>query len=963
MITSSDYVSSGKNEDVEIPSQLLLDTQVNDSTKMDTSSGNKETYDSIAVTETHLPTPFELRMLVMGQRFQKLQSESFPLFSPPSVHSEDLDFSRVGLSNPSSTRNLLSSGISTDTDSSVNFSGPRFHKRTAADRWDRVRALVVRQKDSLKDVEKVGMKFENKQVDEEMEGAELEQYWQSSALDLPPPMPKFTPVLDDIEFNELDEDASYHSVLELPPELEAFELPPPPRYEEEFQEASGNVALTVSRVPESVLSKHQEELDNKLMEERRSTADKIRAKEVDILWRENLARERVIKLEKEAQERIAVEKMKYGQYLQHKEAELSNSFRRAREQLEQGVKAQKAAIYQKYGEYEVDQEALSRRAVVSYDNIPQPIEVRVHFLRALKTKLPKGAYVLMLSQFDRLGGRPLRYKNIACYGIGPDKPAVSKIVKHYGRYFDRNLKFEDSVYTLCPPRSALKPSYCLVFELFELESHRNQTGDRVVAWSAIPMCNEHMAVIDGKFKLPFLRGEVTPEIEHFRSMEIAMGHDLNTWLCNGYFEIRHLPRDVSYDMSTDENIIEGGSIKKELGMEYNYLTKQVKTLQYNKHKMEKAEMKKAKQLSGNVSAEEIGAVLSNPSQNSPPSKENAIRKSARSHDAADGNGGSYFDENADQTLKFDDKVNVDGLFQRKNVSIFDRTKSSGQLLTRRTSDLEAGGGANGGSTSVSHKSLDRAKSKKSSWSGWFGSKSGDGNDSDNPGNEAAVNEDDDVEVIERGYDSEDEFYMNDEQKGKLAGIEAVSDPNDKLWAASGLIDNSIIKTNTNRVMVRRNQSDGLRLDTEITSLENATKQLRKVDVVATEKRWEPLTDPREMETYTMAIASDPGARRKLLPTVISKSKLRYLYLESFGDFAPNMVGTFDFYVTVLVMIMSFWLRIYVHYVGQYFFLQVCLIYDCICVYASVHSYIILHYIVFLTPVKYLNHASYLCKIS
>ena len=112
-------------------------------------------------------------------------------------------------------------------------------------------------------------------------------------------------------------------------------------------------------------------------------------------------------------------------------------------------------------------------------------------------------------------------------------------------------------------------------------------------------------------------------------------------------------------------------------------------------------------------------------------------------------------------------------------------------------------------------------------------------------------------------------------------------------------------------------------------LEYATNKLKKDTVLSTEKRWEVLVDARDMETYTMAIASDPGARRKLLPSVISKSKLRYLYLESFGDLAPNMVGTFDFYVTVLVMVMSLWLRIYVHYMGQYFFLQVmevCMLY-------------------------------------
>jgi hypothetical protein len=52
------------------------------------------------------------------------------------------------------------------------------------------------------------------------------------------------------------------------------------------------------------------------------------------------------------------------------------------------------------------------------------------------------------------------------------------------------------------------------------------------------------------------------------------------------------------------------------------------------------------------------------------------------------------------------------------------------------------------------------------------------------------------------------------------------------------------------------------------------------------------------------------------------SKLRYLNQEMFGDLFPNMIGTFEFYVTILLYIFSFWFSIYVHYVSQYLFVLV-----------------------------------------
>lgn len=143
----------------------------------------------------------------------------------------------------------------------------------------------------------------------------------------------------------------------------------------------------------------------------------------------------------------------------------------------------------------------------------------------------------MLSQRDRLGGAPLMWSRLGAYGIGENHPATTRPVKHYGRYFDRTMKVEDSVYALCPPKNQIKPSNIFVIELFHLAGRSNPT-DRVVAWTALPISNTHFTVVNGKFRLPMLRGELSPSIKHFRSMEALMADDLNAWLCNIYVEVK-----------------------------------------------------------------------------------------------------------------------------------------------------------------------------------------------------------------------------------------------------------------------------------------------------------------------------------------------------------------------------------------------------------------------------------------
>ncbi len=97
------------------------------------------------------------------------------------------------------------------------------------------------------------------------------------------------------------------------------------------------------------------------------------------------------------------------------------------------------------------------------------------------------------------------------------------------------------LYVLCPPKSLSRPSMVFVFELFCLPTPKHNLS-RVLGWAAFPMCSPTFDVIEGKFKVPFLRGEVDPGLTLHSEIDDRIRRDLDNWLCNMYFDVQHLPR-------------------------------------------------------------------------------------------------------------------------------------------------------------------------------------------------------------------------------------------------------------------------------------------------------------------------------------------------------------------------------------------------------------------------------------
>lgn len=195
---------------------------------------------------------------------------------------------------------------------------------------------------------------------------------------------------------------------------------------EDFTMQSKSVSLVISKLPEEVILKKKKQLDAEVVaEKRRDAQDNIKS-QANLLYLENEARERVHRLQEKASDKVRKEKEAMVAEMFSREAAIGREFRRAREVLESDLKKEQAFLMEKHGTLLSGEQSISRRFDIKWTVCPQPIEMRIHVMRAVKNKLPKGSYVVMLTQFDRLGGKPLVWSVSGAYGISKDRPATTR---------------------------------------------------------------------------------------------------------------------------------------------------------------------------------------------------------------------------------------------------------------------------------------------------------------------------------------------------------------------------------------------------------------------------------------------------------------------------------------------------------------------------------------------------------
>lgn len=187
-------------------------------------------------------------------------------------------------------------------------------------------------------------------------------------------------------------------------------------FDEGFEEECSHVSLMIDKVPKDFTAEQTEALKATIIEEQKELNAHILRRESDVVLKEQLAAKRILESEALARKRVNIEKVKCRLAMDEKERKISRDFIRAREDLELGIKKQAATIRQLYGGISTAGSSLMRQYRVQSTHAPQPVELRIHMLRAVKSKLSKGKYVLMVTQYESLGGRPIGWSKVSEYG-------------------------------------------------------------------------------------------------------------------------------------------------------------------------------------------------------------------------------------------------------------------------------------------------------------------------------------------------------------------------------------------------------------------------------------------------------------------------------------------------------------------------------------------------------------------
>ncbi|GMI03590.1 hypothetical protein TrLO_g5556 [Triparma laevis f. longispina] len=376
---------------------------------------------------------------------------------------------------------------------------------------------------------------------------------------------------------QLDEDFLRSSEIRPPPrpnKLETIVLEKlsdsrlPEEYVDDFEIEAPENEMILTSIPIEVLEEREKTMEFERLKSAQKEITRFQTRERDLAYRENVARKRVNEIEDDAWSHVRNLRIHASRDFWLARCALKRRFTDARMRLEKSLHTQKAFLKEKFGRLKLQDRSAARRYEIMWDKVPQPVEVRVHMIRNVSSKLRRGDYVVMMSIYERLGGQVMKWGRMPKnFGLKNDdninhKSSATSPIHYSGKFYSRELRFDESIYGLCPSPCDVLPGNCIIFELYEIGE--NGRKSEVVAWSVLPMCDPHFRIIHGRFRLPFLRGPVDRNIKKYSTFEERYARDLSWWMGNMYIDVRHLGREFE------------GESNNEVEFEVDYVNSEVK---------------------------------------------------------------------------------------------------------------------------------------------------------------------------------------------------------------------------------------------------------------------------------------------------------------------------------------------------------------------------------------------------
>ncbi|KAG7390835.1 hypothetical protein PHYPSEUDO_006657 [Phytophthora pseudosyringae] len=378
-----------------------------------------------------------------------------------------------------------------------------------------------------------------------------------------------------------DHDA--HSIIDaLSSQLQNREIP---QYLDEFEVVIPDAEVVVGAVPIEEVQQREQQVEEAKLRQAELESSLYRQREIRLAQQEALARERLLQEARRRHAALVLKDRQAAEAMQLRARRIGHVFQQAETHLKDTLERQEARVEQVYGSLMPSRVPQSRKRYrVEWARIPLTIRIRAKMLNAVKDKLPPGQYVMVATLYDRLGGHALHWTNwdpevSPNVATGDDnnhtrphagRPNFTRPFHHRGRFYHTEVVVNQDMFVVCPPEVELRPGNTLVFELFLLSQataaayaghnamtmpkRRRRRGgqlldqtmamqtDHVVAWGALPLTTPEFQVVQGKFKLPLLRGEMDHTMDKYQDMEKMYQTDLSSWLCNFYLQVNHLPK-------------------------------------------------------------------------------------------------------------------------------------------------------------------------------------------------------------------------------------------------------------------------------------------------------------------------------------------------------------------------------------------------------------------------------------
>ncbi|GCC23758.1 hypothetical protein chiPu_0002156 [Chiloscyllium punctatum] len=337
------------------------------------------------------------------------------------------------------------------------------------------------------------------------------------------------------------ESTGVHSnILGLRQEVESETIPP---YVEQFEESVQDDVIMVGSLSLEQAQDQRQRFLNAHIDCRSQEKHLVRLEKLSVKTQEEQTKQRVMAFAREKTKETKPQEEFNPEQSEILQESLLAAFQIAENQLLKALESRRGEVMAMYGDLtEVKHQyrgMQGHRWKVEWSGTPQPVQIELKCLRAVKDKLPKGQFILRISLYSRLGGYPLQWSNSKDHNwTGTTQP-----VHHDGNFYNVELSFNQSIAAVLPSQNDLQPGMVLVFELFLL--HGISTSiEQPVGWGAFPICNSQLEILQGKYKCPLLRGHRDSKIDEFRKIEDLISSDIDHWLSNLYFQIIKLPKSL-----------------------------------------------------------------------------------------------------------------------------------------------------------------------------------------------------------------------------------------------------------------------------------------------------------------------------------------------------------------------------------------------------------------------------------